>query len=114
LTDPDVTIRSLAAGELHLFDTLILDGPALGPPARDFLATAADHHYRPEWTWVAERDGRLVARAAWWGGPDDAHPFALDWFDVGPDDDRIGSNAATATSTCWPRARPCWRRRVPS
>ncbi|GAA5185569.1 hypothetical protein GCM10023322_29870 [Rugosimonospora acidiphila] len=22
--------------------------------------------YRPEWTWIALRDGTVVARAAWW------------------------------------------------
>jgi RimJ/RimL family protein N-acetyltransferase len=93
LIDPDMTIRPLAAGELHLFDTLVLGGPAFGPPGRNFLATAADHHYRPEWTWVAQRGDRVVARAAWWGGPDDAHPVALDWFDLGPDDDRIAVGA---------------------
>jgi hypothetical protein len=93
VTESDVTIRPLAPGELHLFDTLVLDGPAFGPPGRDFLATAVDHHYRPEWTWIAQRGDRVVARAAWWGGPDDAHPYALDWFDVGPDDDRIAVGA---------------------
>lgn len=93
MTDPDVTVRPLADGELHLFDTLVLDGPAFGPPGRDFLATAADHHYRPEWTWVAQRGDRVVARAAWWGGPDDAHPYALDWFDVGPDEDAVAVGA---------------------
>jgi hypothetical protein len=93
LTDSDVTIRPLARGELDLFDTLVLGGPACGPPDRDFLATAADHHYRPEWTWVAQRGDRVVARAAWWGGPDDAHPVTLDWFDLGPDDDRIAVGA---------------------
>jgi RimJ/RimL family protein N-acetyltransferase len=93
LTDSEVTFRPLAAGELHLFDTLVLDGPAFGPPGRDFAATAADHHYRPEWTWVAQRGDRVVARAAWWGGPDDAHPYALDWFDLGPDDDRVSVGA---------------------
>ncbi|HET6954038.1 MAG TPA: GNAT family N-acetyltransferase [Acidimicrobiales bacterium] len=93
MTDSDVTIRPLAAGELHLFDTLVLGGPAFGPPGRDFLATAADQHYRPEWTWLARRGDRVVARAAWWGGPDDTHPYALDWFDLGPDDDRIAVGA---------------------
>jgi RimJ/RimL family protein N-acetyltransferase len=93
LSSSDVTIRPLAADELDLFDTLVLDGPSFGPPDRDFLTTAADHHYRPEWTWVAMRGDRVVARAAWWGGPDDAHPYALDWFDLGPGDDRIAVGA---------------------
>ncbi|BCM72797.1 hypothetical protein EASAB2608_08131 [Streptomyces sp. EAS-AB2608] len=35
-------------------------------------------HYRPEWTWIAEDGGKLLARAVWWGLPDGAHPLALD------------------------------------
>ena len=85
-------IRPLADGELDLF--LTLDGPAFNPSGRDFLATAAERHYRPGWTWVAQRGGRVVARAAWWGAPDDDHPIALDWFDLGPDPDRIAVAAA--------------------
>jgi RimJ/RimL family protein N-acetyltransferase len=85
LTDPDVIIRPLADGELDLFATLDPAGePVLGPPGRDFLSTATAHHYRPEWTWIAQRGDRVVARAAWWGGPDDDHPHALDWFDLAP------------------------------
>jgi len=42
---------------------------------------AARGDYRPEWTWIALRGGTVVARAAWWGGPDDDAPGALDWFD---------------------------------
>lgn len=91
LTTSDVTVRPLVGGELECF--LALDGPAYGPPGRDFLATAAEHHYRPDWTWVAERDGRVVARAAWWGGPDDEHPIALDWFDLGAEPDRVATGA---------------------
>jgi RimJ/RimL family protein N-acetyltransferase len=95
LTPPDVTIHPLAPGELDQFETLDAGGgPALGPPGRDFLATAADRHYRPEWTWVARRGGRVVARAAWWGGPDDDRPYAVDWFDLGAEDDRVAIGAA--------------------
>jgi len=96
LNDPDVTIRPLADGELDLFLALDMAGePVLAPPGRDFLATAADRHYRPEWTWIAQRGDRVVARAAWWGGPDDDHPYALDWLDLapGPDGDRVAVGA---------------------
>ncbi|HLM65818.1 MAG TPA: GNAT family N-acetyltransferase [Acidimicrobiales bacterium] len=82
MADAAVTVRPLGPDELGLFPSLA--GPSLGPPGRDFLTTAAEHHYRPEWTWVAERDGAVVARAAWWGAPEDDHPIALDWFDLGP------------------------------
>jgi RimJ/RimL family protein N-acetyltransferase len=51
---------------------------------RDFAATMDAGHYRPEWTWVAlDPRGTVKARAAWYGGPDDDEPFALDWFDPG-------------------------------
>ncbi|MET8028941.1 GNAT family N-acetyltransferase [Streptomyces avermitilis] len=50
---------------------------------------------RPEWMWVALRDGRLLARAAWWSRPGGDTPFLLDLLDVddslpGPDRVAIG------------------------
>lgn len=30
--------------------------------------------YRPEWTWIAEDDGRVVARALWWGADGQRSP----------------------------------------
>jgi ribosomal protein S18 acetylase RimI-like enzyme len=38
---------------------------------------------RPEWTWLAEEGGRVVARAAWWGRADGDRPLVLDdlWAD---------------------------------
>ncbi|MFF2811541.1 GNAT family N-acetyltransferase [Streptomyces sp. NPDC058000] len=51
--------------------------------------------YRPEWTWVAEDgDGRLLARALWWGRADSAHPVALDCLHVDPG---AGDRARVAT-----------------
>ncbi|MEV5612672.1 GNAT family N-acetyltransferase [Streptomyces sp. NPDC052225] len=46
--------------------------------------------YDPARTWVALRGGRVVARAAWWGAPDDTEPVNLNWFDVDPDDLEAG------------------------
>lgn len=74
----DLVIRPLVAGEEHLFDSLP-DPGLVGRAA--FGETYADGDYRPEWTWIALRDGVVVARAAWWAGPDDPAPLALDWFD---------------------------------
>ncbi len=42
---------------------------------------------RLEWMWLALRQGKPVARAAWWGHRDDAEPSVLDILDVGDDDD---------------------------
>jgi GNAT superfamily N-acetyltransferase len=75
-------LRPLTAGEEHLF--LSFTEPALvGVQSfgRDYLELAGLGQYRPEWTWVALRDGKVVARAAWWAGPDDEKPIALDWLD---------------------------------
>jgi RimJ/RimL family protein N-acetyltransferase len=75
-------LRPLVAGEEDLF--LSLNEPALvGVQSfgRDYREFVALRQYRPEWTWVALRDGTVVARAAWWAGPDDDAPLALDWLD---------------------------------
>lgn len=78
----DLVIRPITAGEEHLFDSLP-DSALVGRAAfgESYLDMAATGQYRPEWTWVALRDDTVVARAAWWGGPGDTAPLALDWFD---------------------------------
>lgn len=78
----DLVIRPLVAGETPLFTSL----PDPGLVGRSLLGhgyamTAEGGEYRPEWTWVALREGTVVARAAWWGKADDRQPVALDWFD---------------------------------
>jgi RimJ/RimL family protein N-acetyltransferase len=78
----DLVIRPLAAGEEGLFESLpdpgLVGFAAFGDT---YTAMASAGEYRPEWTWVALRDGVVVARAAWWAGPEDDKPLALDWFD---------------------------------
>lgn len=51
--------------------------------AQRFRADLARRMFRPEWTWIAEDDGRIVARAVWWGRPDSSRPLVLDclWTD---------------------------------
>lgn len=78
MSTTDLVIRALAAGEEHLFNSLP-DAGIVGRAAAGERYSEAD--YRPEWSWVALRDGVVVARAAWWGAPDDTAPLALDWFD---------------------------------
>ncbi|WP_433388020.1 GNAT family N-acetyltransferase [Micromonospora sp. KLBMP9576] len=78
----DLVIRPITAGEVTLFDSLP-DPRLVGRAAfgENYSDMAADGQYRPEWSWVALRDGVVVARAAWWAGPDDDAPLALDWLD---------------------------------
>ena len=77
-----LVIRPLTEGEESLFESL--PDPALvgfGAFGERYSDMAAGGGYRPEWTWVALHDGAVVARAAWWGSPDDDEPSVLDWFD---------------------------------
>jgi GNAT superfamily N-acetyltransferase len=56
-------------------------------------------NFRPEWLWLAERDGHVVARAAFWGRPIETSPAALDHFDIKPGTDdavRVGAELLTA------------------
>ncbi len=62
-------------------DPGIVGRALLDPPHNTYATVASGGEYRPDWTWVALRDNEVVARAAFWAGPDDEQPIALDWFD---------------------------------
>ncbi|MEU6357291.1 GNAT family N-acetyltransferase [Streptomyces sp. NPDC047072] len=79
----DLVIRALTERDASLFDEL---PDPLG--ARE--AHRATHH-RPDWKRVALRDGKVVARGAWWGGPDDEHPVNINWFDVAEGEEEAGA-----------------------
>lgn len=78
----DLVIRPLVAGETQLFNSQpsprTVGRALLG---QSFALTDEGGEYRPEWSWIALRGGTVVARAAWWAGPQDTEPLALDWFD---------------------------------
>ncbi|MGW1372926.1 GNAT family N-acetyltransferase [Streptomyces sp. NPDC002446] len=78
----ELVIRPLTAGETPLFASLPDPGVVGRAVLGETYGMIADGgRYRPEWTWVALRDGVVVARAAWWSKPGDEKPLALDWFD---------------------------------
>ncbi|MFJ9376457.1 GNAT family N-acetyltransferase [Streptomyces sp. NPDC101455] len=79
----DLVIRALDESDAHLFDTL-----------PDTLGARAEHRrttWRPDWQRVALRDGTVVARAAWWGGPNDTEPLAVDCFDLIEGEEEAGA-----------------------
>ncbi|MFM9699656.1 GNAT family N-acetyltransferase [Streptomyces europaeiscabiei] len=81
MTDP--VIRALSASDAHLFDAL-----------PDPLGAREGHRrtqFRPDWKRVALRDGEVVARGAWWGGPDDSEPVNINWFDVTEGEEEAGA-----------------------
>ncbi|NGO41702.1 GNAT family N-acetyltransferase [Streptomyces ureilyticus] len=79
----DAVIRALSASDAHLFDAL-----------PDALGAREGHRrtrFRPDWKRVALRDGEVVARGAWWGGPDDSEPVNINWFDVAEGEEEAGA-----------------------
>jgi RimJ/RimL family protein N-acetyltransferase len=79
-----LTIRALTcAEELPVFGGLsyVLDEELADDFARGLR--------RPEWTWIAVRDGRLVARAGWGGPAEDHVPAVLDFLDLADVGDRV-------------------------
>ncbi|MET7597917.1 GNAT family N-acetyltransferase [Streptomyces sp. NPDC005481] len=79
----DTVIHALDECDAHLFDTL-----------PDPLNTREAHRrtrFRTDWKRVALRDGKVVARAAWWGGPDDTTPLTVNWFDVAEGEEKAGA-----------------------
>ncbi|MFJ4410884.1 GNAT family N-acetyltransferase [Streptomyces sp. NPDC088910] len=88
----DLVFRPLVAGESALFNSLAetASGTRTGTGdasvgrallGQSFATLDAGGEYRPEWSWVALRGAKVVARAAWWAKPEDSEPLALDWFD---------------------------------
>ncbi|MDJ0380730.1 GNAT family protein [Streptomyces sp. G-G2] len=60
--------------------------PVAALDAGQVRAELAEHRMRPEWTWYAEdEDGRILARALWWGRTDSERPLALDCLQVRPE-----------------------------
>lgn len=85
-----LVIRPLRPGETELFLSYPFPRqPELWETARDYTALLATGEYRPEHTWVAIRDGIVVARACWWMGPGDERPASLDWIEAEPGPQQI-------------------------
>ena len=79
----DLVIRALDEREAPLFDSL-----------PDPLGARESHRltrHRPDWKRVALRDGKVVARGAWWGGADDTAPVNVNWFDVAEGEEEAGA-----------------------
>ncbi|HEY0636588.1 MAG TPA: GNAT family protein [Pseudonocardiaceae bacterium] len=92
----DPTYRPLRAGEHHRYESY---GPppasGVGVRSRSFAQCVGEGEYPPGWVWIAERDGAVVARAAFWAPPGHEHPHTLDFFDPpAHGDDRVEVGAA--------------------
>jgi ribosomal protein S18 acetylase RimI-like enzyme len=83
--------RSIVAEDLDRLTAVRVAEPVSWIPADRYRAELADRMYRPEWSWIAETDHRIVARALWWGRSAIALPIALDCLYVEESiDDKAG------------------------
>ncbi|MBT2440944.1 GNAT family N-acetyltransferase [Streptomyces sp. ISL-36] len=58
--------------------------PVVWIDADRYREETAARQCRPEWTWLAEEDGRILARGLWWGRSDSERPITLDCLSVHP------------------------------
>ncbi|MEV7414821.1 GNAT family N-acetyltransferase [Streptomyces sp. NPDC089919] len=76
--------RPTTEADLDRVTAVTVDEPVGWIEADRYLEELAEGMYRPEWTWIAEQDGRVLARALWWGRATSEHPVALDCLYVDP------------------------------
>jgi hypothetical protein len=87
--------RPLAdASEYFLFTSYPEPTTGVGARSRTFAAYVADGDYPPRFVWIAERDGQVIARAAFWAPAGSPVPWGLDYFDPGHGSDRVEIGAA--------------------
>lgn len=79
--------------EYPLFTSYPEPGSGVGARSRPFAEYVADGDYPPEFVWIAERDGRVIARAAFWAPAGSPLPWGLDYFDPGVGPDRVDVGA---------------------
>jgi RimJ/RimL family protein N-acetyltransferase len=86
-------LRPISEGDVGRVLACMPAGPVGSVPAYRYRAGLASRQYRPEWTWVAEEGGQILARAMWWGLSDADYPLALDGVDV---DESVAGRVALA------------------
>lgn len=76
-------IRPISASDIDAITACRASDHVSVVAADRFKDDLARHQYRLAWTWIAEQEGELRARALWWGPPDAEHPVSLDcvWVD---------------------------------
>src|SRR5918998_4123132 len=76
-------IRPTTEDDLDRVLAWTVEDPVSWVAGDTYRAEAAERRHRPEWTWIAEdEDGRMLARAVWWGRTDSERPAVLDCLSV--------------------------------
>jgi len=79
-----VAFRPVDGDDLEALLAFSTDEPVAWIGADRYRAESATGNYRPEWSWLALRDGHPVGRALWWGGADATAPSTLDDLLIAP------------------------------
>ena len=89
-----LVVRPIGPDEVELF-TSFADASPLGlkPPLAMYL-DGLHQWYRPEWSWVALRDGQVVARVAFSGPPEAELPLVMGSLEIGTRPDRVETGVA--------------------
>jgi len=73
-----LTFRASTGSDLEALLAFSTSEPVAWTVADRYRQESAARNHRPEWSFLAERDGRPVGRAIWWGGADAGAPSTLD------------------------------------
>ena len=79
-----MNVRRATSADLERLLACRVTEPVSAVNAEELARGLADGSYRPEWIWLAEDGGEVMARAVCWGMPDSDHPMALDCLYVDP------------------------------
>ncbi|MFZ6991547.1 GNAT family N-acetyltransferase [Curtobacterium sp. RRHDQ66] len=90
-----LTFRASTGSDREALLAFSTSEPVAWTVAEKYRQESAARNLRPEWSFLAERDGRPVGRAIWWGGADAATPSTLD--DVIVSASEHGDRVAIAT-----------------
>jgi len=107
-------VRRATPADLDALVAFPDDPGLLGLPRVQVRADLEAGRLRPEWSWLLERDGRVLGRALWWGRGDS--PSALETLDVLPevDVDDPGSAAGELLRAGHARLAGSGRRQLPT
>ncbi|HZB49370.1 MAG TPA: hypothetical protein VE547_09775 [Mycobacteriales bacterium] len=109
-----LSVRPIGPDEVELFLSFT-DASVLGlRPPRQLYLDGLGRSYRPEWSWVALRDGRVVARVAFIGPPDADRPEVMGSLEIGTGPDRVAvGTELVRTAYARVGGRPGWIQFVP-
>ena len=67
--------RPINNDDMNLVTSCNRNDPVSMIVADRFRRELAEHKYRLPWSWIFEDNGRLLARALWWGASDRQFPW---------------------------------------